>query len=84
MKAEATVRLPMKSKKQLEALVKALTPETQKQLGTRSKVTLSAEKMTFRLRVEAEDTVALRAALNSYLRWANSTLRVLEAVNQKP
>ena len=84
MKAEATVRLPMKSKKQLEALVKALTPETQKQLGTRSKVTLSTEKMTFRLRVEAEDTVALRAALNSYLRWANSTLKVLEAVNQKP
>jgi KEOPS complex subunit Pcc1 len=70
----------MKSEKQVEALMKALTPEVQKQIGTRSKVALSTEEATLIVNVEAEDTVALRAALNSYLRWVNSALNVLEAI----
>jgi tRNA threonylcarbamoyladenosine modification (KEOPS) complex Pcc1 subunit len=32
------------------------------------------------LTVEASDTVALRAALNAYLRWINSTVTVLETL----
>jgi tRNA threonylcarbamoyladenosine modification (KEOPS) complex Pcc1 subunit len=32
------------------------------------------------LKVEAKDTVALRAALNAYLRWIGSTVKVLEVV----
>lgn len=84
MKAKATIRLPMKSERHLEALIKALTPEVQKQIGTRSKVALSTEELTLIVNIEAEDTVALRAALNSYLRWVNSTLNVLEAIMQEP
>jgi tRNA threonylcarbamoyladenosine modification (KEOPS) complex Pcc1 subunit len=80
VKAKATIRLPMKSEKQLAALITALTPEVQRQIGTRSKVTLSKETQILVLGVEAEDTVALRAALNAYLRWINSTLSVLDAV----
>lgn len=80
MKAKATVRLPTKSDKQLTALMKALTPEVQRQIGTRSKTTLSTETQVLVLRIEAEDTVALRAALNAYLRWINSTLNVLDAI----
>ncbi len=83
MKAKATVRLPMKSEKQLDALMKALTPEVQRQIGARSKVTLSGEEQVLVLGVEAEDTVALRAALNAYLRWVSSALNVLEAVTQE-
>ncbi len=74
----------MKSERHLEALIKALTPEVQKQIGTRSKVALSTEELTLIVNIEAEDTVALRAALNSYLRWVNSTLNVLEAIMQEP
>ena len=80
VKAKATIRLPMKSEKQLAALIMALTPEVQKQIGTRSKVTLSKETQILALGVEAEDIVALRAALNAYLRWINSTMNVLDAV----
>lgn len=80
MKAKATVRLPFASKKRLNALVNALTPEVNKQIATRSKVTLKTEGTLLVLDVEAQDTVALRAALNSYLRWINSTVNVLEAV----
>jgi tRNA threonylcarbamoyladenosine modification (KEOPS) complex Pcc1 subunit len=35
------------------------------------------------LKVEARDTVALRAALNAYLRWINSTLNVLEVLEKQ-
>jgi tRNA threonylcarbamoyladenosine modification (KEOPS) complex Pcc1 subunit len=82
MKAKAVVRLPFKSEKQLTALVAALTPEVSRQIGVRSKVTLETDAQFLVLNVEAEDTVALRAALNAYLRWINSTVNVLESVDE--
>jgi tRNA threonylcarbamoyladenosine modification (KEOPS) complex Pcc1 subunit len=81
MKAKAVVRLPFPSEKLQIALIHALTPEVNRQIGVRSKVSLKAEGQGLVLNVEAEDTVALRAALNAYLRWISSTLNVLETVN---
>ncbi|MCW4011094.1 MAG: KEOPS complex subunit Pcc1 [Candidatus Bathyarchaeota archaeon] len=80
MNAKASVRLPFQSHKQLRSLLDALTPEVKRQVGVRSRVSLNAEAQTLVLEVEAEDTVALRAALNTYLRWINSTINVLESV----
>ena len=83
MKAQAFVRLPFKSEKQLKALANALTPEVQRQVGARFKVTLTEDIFDLVLKVEAEDTVALRAALNAYLRWIDSMSNVLEMMEQK-
>jgi tRNA threonylcarbamoyladenosine modification (KEOPS) complex Pcc1 subunit len=83
LKAKAEVRLPFASDKQLAAVLGALNPEVQRQIGTRSKVALAAEGQTLVLVVEAQDTVALRAALNAYLRWIASTLNVLEMLEKK-
>jgi KEOPS complex subunit Pcc1 len=80
----AVVRLPFQSKRELAALVDALQPEIQRQIGVRSKVSLNVEDLTLVLSVEATDTVALRAALNSYLRWINSTTNVLQTLAKKP
>ena len=80
MKAKATVRLQFSSEKRLVALVNALTPEIDKQITTRSKATLTQNSLSLVLSIEAKDTVALRAALNAYLRWINSTLNVLESL----
>ncbi len=77
MKANAVVRVPFQSEKQLNALVDALTPEVLRQVGVRSKVMLTTNQQNLVLTVEAEDTVALRAALNAYLRWINSAINVL-------
>lgn len=82
MKANATVRLPFKSEKQLIALVSALTPEIERQIATRSKATMMTDTQYLVLNVEAKDTVALRAALNAYLRWINSAINVLETVEK--
>jgi len=79
--AKATVRLPFKSGKLLQALINSLTPEIGSQ-NSRSKVTISQEDLTCVLTVEAQGTVALRSALNAYLRWINSTMSVLETLEK--
>ncbi len=80
MKAKATIRLTLKSEKQMTAIVSALKPEINKQIGLRSIVTMTVEARDLLLCVEAKDTISLRATLNTYLRWINSTINVLEAL----
>ena len=82
MKAEAKVRLGFSSEKQLNVVSEAVTPETRISYG-RSKVALEKDGLSLVLRVEAEDTVALRAALNAYLRWISSVVSVLEVLHVK-
>jgi tRNA threonylcarbamoyladenosine modification (KEOPS) complex Pcc1 subunit len=83
MNAKATIRFPLKSERQLTALIEAIKPEVNKQIGTRSLTTITRDKLFLVLNVEADDTVALRSALNAYLRWINSTLNVIEIVNKE-
>lgn len=81
MKANAILRLKLPSKKSLEIVYKALMPETAKPATTRSKAHLKVEGLFLVLAVEAEDTVALRAALNSYLRWISAVYNVLSVLD---
>jgi len=80
MTANATVRLRCSSEKQLTTLLDTLSPEVEKPVGTRANAVLEREDSFLVLKVEAKDTVALRAALNAYLRWISSTVNVLEVV----
>ncbi len=77
--AKATVRLEF-SEKQLCTLLNALTPETNTMATRRANVKLEKDGSFLLLTVEAEDTVALRATLNAYLRWINSTVNVMHVV----
>ena len=80
LKAKATVRLRFKSKEQLESIFKALEPETRTALTSRSKVQMTREGNCLKLTFTASDTSALRAAMNSYLRWTLLTREVLETL----
>ena len=80
--AKATVRLKFTTQKQLSTLLSALTPEANAQVTRRANVKLTQKGSFLVLTVEAEDTVALRATLNAYLRWINSTINVLDVVEQ--
>ena len=82
MKAEATICLRLSSEKQLTTLLEALTPEANEHTSPRTKAVLEREGNVVILKVEAKDTVALRAALNAYLRWIGSTIKVIEIVKQ--
>lgn len=80
MKANALVRLEFPSVKHLEIVAVALRPEVRKSPTMRSRAFLEKKGTFLVLRIESTDTVALRAAVNAYLRWINSVTNVLEVL----
>lgn len=62
-----------------EVVRASLSPEAGREIP-RSRVVVGGEGDVAEIVVEADDTAALRAALNSYLRWAQVALDVREAV----
>jgi len=78
--AKASVCLKFASQKPLSTLLEALTPEANAQVTRRAKVKLKEDGLFLVMNVEAEDTVALRATLNAYLRWINSMINVMHVV----
>ena len=83
IRAKATIRLKFASEKQLEALFCALKPETDNIETRRANVHLRKEACFLTLTVEAGDTVALRATLNAYLHWIQSTLSVIDVLEHQ-
>ena len=82
MKAQAIIRLNFSSEKQLKVVLEALSPESRSQSTRRSKVQMKSEGNSLTLNFEASDTSALRAAINSYLRWILLTKTILESVSE--
>jgi len=83
VRASATIRVRLTSEKHVEIVFKALEPETRSSPSRRSRTFLEKEDNTLLLRFEARDTTALRAALNSYLRWINLVVSVMESVGTR-
>lgn len=80
MRATAILNLKMPSENHASLIVKSLKPEITYQHVARSMVGLEKNGFFLVLKVEARDTTALRASLNTYLRWVDSTLRVLKVL----
>ena len=86
METKATVNLNFPSEKRLKVVRKALGPETRISPKGRSKVQAEGEGNCLTLIFEASDTSALRAALNSYLRWIvviNDACSAMEAIGEE-
>ncbi len=81
MKAKAEIRFKFPSKRALETVRNSLLPEVNKPNPNRARVNLFGEDRVLTLLVEADDTVALRSALNTYLRWINSMVKVVETLD---
>ena len=58
----------------------SLAPEVERPTSERSKVMVSEVEGQVVIFIEASDVVALRAAINSYLRWVGAILDVVNAV----
>jgi len=82
MKAQAVIHLNFSSEKQLKVVLEALKPETRTPPTRRSKVKIMSEGNSLTLSFEATDTSALRAAINSYLRWIHLTKTILKSVDE--
>jgi tRNA threonylcarbamoyladenosine modification (KEOPS) complex Pcc1 subunit len=78
LKAKALVRLQFPTGRHLEIVYRALKPEIERPTSLRSKENLEKKGPFLILKVEAKDTVALRASLNANLRWINSIVKVYE------
>jgi len=87
MKASAVIVLHFSSKKRLEMVLKALKPEIEMHPSTRrSRVKVTCKQSCLILNFEAGDTSALRASINSYLRWImliNDSFLAIEELNKK-
>lgn len=55
-----------------DAIARALSPETNASEVPKTRAEVSREPGGIRIRIEADDLAALRAALNSYLRWIDA------------
>jgi tRNA threonylcarbamoyladenosine modification (KEOPS) complex Pcc1 subunit len=65
------IKLPAEA---AEVCCKAIEAETAADMVHRSVVTISHDNNTLTLEIEAEDLTALRASMNTYLRWADMCL----------
>ena len=81
-RVKANIRLKLKSEKQLTTILQALDPEAKATMTRRAVVKLEKDGLFLVLKVEAEDTVALRATLNAYLRWIGTAINVIDAVSE--
>lgn len=80
IRAKAFLNLKFVDAKQLAAAVAALEPEVNAPVTHRAKVSLQVQENLLVLTVDADDTVALRATINAYLRWIASTVNVIELI----
>ena len=83
MKTQAIVHLSFPSEKISKIVIQALKPETKITPTHRSRVRIEGKGRSLTLKIEAKDTTALRASVNSYLRWivlVNDACSVLESL----
>ena len=73
----ADIRIEVADNAQL--LADALRPEMDHEVS-RTRVEINAEGSELKISIQAEDVVALRAALNSYLRWTKLAIDTQEAL----
>ncbi|MBS7609718.1 hypothetical protein KEJ36_03200 [Candidatus Bathyarchaeota archaeon] len=67
--ARAIISIDFEDEDCLEGALKALMPETLRAVSSRSNVKIFLEGRSLILEFSARDSTALRAAMNSYLRW---------------
>ena len=79
--AEAKFRLDLNSKDLAQVVFKALKPEVESQPSPRVVVDLKLDGRFIIIELKADSTAALRAAVNSYLRWVSAISRSLSEVS---
>jgi len=65
-----------------DVVVNALSPELNERIPS-TKVEVSGAEGKVLIRIEADDQTALRAALNSYIRWTNVAEETAEEAMRK-
>lgn len=77
-KVEVSIRIPTPER---ELILKSIIPETRDIPSRRTHVTLKSRGEELVLSIEAQDLIALRAALNSFLRFIDSVYRSIKVIS---
>ena len=75
-KAEAEVSILLRSRKQIDAIAAALTPEASHPAGQKANAKIIRQGQRLKIIFEARDSPSLRAIMNSYLRMLKATTTV--------
>jgi tRNA threonylcarbamoyladenosine modification (KEOPS) complex Pcc1 subunit len=68
------------NKELLKIIQKSLLPEIEQPTSNRATIKILNEKEKISILINASDLSALRAAINSYLRWINAIIDVVSIV----
>jgi len=79
-KAQAEISIDFRSASDAEAMKHALAPETSSRRATRALVEVTRRGRVTKMRFYAKDLVALRAMVNSFLRFAATWRRVSNTI----
>jgi tRNA threonylcarbamoyladenosine modification (KEOPS) complex Pcc1 subunit len=74
-KAEAEIQIEA-THDTINVLIESLKPELEQILSDRSSISLESNEKCIVIKIIAEDVVALRAAVNSYLYWIQGILDI--------
>ena len=77
---ELTLLAPAETAK---ILARALKPEAASIASKRARVSIEPTERGLRMVIEADDATAMRAAVNSFLRWLDAALQVHEYVSSR-
>ena len=81
---EISLNIICKSRQEAEILEISIKIDAEETGWSRLDTKVRSEDNLCTLEIRASDPVALRAALNSYLRWAHTILELLEILNNSP
>ena len=82
IEAESDVTIEFDNERHIVAILEALKPELKVFKGRRSRIKLSRDGTTLRLKFCARDPVALRASMNLYLRSVLSWRRAVQIIEE--
>lgn len=82
LSTEANAEISVVASERLARIMEgSLLPEAERPTSERSNVSVMTEDSHLMIRIEASDVAALRAAVNSYLRWVSAILEAVETVH---
>ena len=76
----ATIKIEL-THKLLKVIKTSLSPETETQFSDRSQTSLVVNENQLIIKTKASDIIALRASLNSYLRWIDGIQKIIENIS---
>ena len=82
VEAESDVTIEFDDERQITAILEALKPELKVFKRNRSRLKMSRDGITLRLKLSARDPVALRASVNLYLRSVLSWRRTAQLLEE--